>query len=313
MELKLLKCDWGMEHLGDARARFQAYATAGYDGVEASFVDLDAEELKDLLQELRLEHVAMVFARDAKEFGEQLNRVRKLDPILVNCHAGRDHFDFDRGLSLLRTIKAMADDALGCEIVFETHRQTLLYAPWTTARYLEALPDVRLTADFSHFTCVSETDMHALSHAVPDLERNDRFKVERRPDLELAAFMDAAIRASHHIHARVGWSHGPQVADPTRGAGLEWTERFEAWWDRIIENCVAAGRPYLTINPEFGPPPYAPADPATGAAFVDIWDTCLWMTNRFRNRWNARLATLGGAVIGSAKLSHEPETAPAGR
>ena len=36
MELKLLKCDWGMEHLGDMPARLEAYAAAGYDGVECS-------------------------------------------------------------------------------------------------------------------------------------------------------------------------------------------------------------------------------------------------------------------------------------
>jgi hypothetical protein len=116
------------------------------------------------LQELKLDHVAMVFARDEHEFREQLPRVRRLAPLLVNCHA------------------------------------------------------------------------------------------------VLAACMQAAIRASHHIHARVGWSHGPQVADPTRGAGLVWTELFEGWWDRIIVNCMAERREFLTINPEFGPPPYAPAD-----------------------------------------------------
>ena len=278
-----------MEHLGDARARFRAYAQAGYDGVEASFVDLDAQEMRDLLCELKLDFVAMIFARDEEQFRQQLTRVRRLQPIMVNCHAGRDHFSFDRGLACLKTVRAMAADALSCETVFETHRQTLLYAPWTTARYLDALPDLRLTADFSHFTCVSESDMRRLQNAVPDPARPDRFAVERREDSELIACMDAAIRASHHIHARVGWSHGPQVADPTRGAGLEWTTLFESWWDRIIAGCRAEGREFLTINPEFGPPPYAPADPQTGKPFVNIEDTCLWMTQRFRERWAGRL------------------------
>jgi hypothetical protein len=181
----------------------------------------------------------------------------------------------------------MANNALNCEIVFETHRQTLLYAPWTTRRCLEVLPDLRLTADFSHFTCVSETDMRVLRHAVLDPDRADHFRVERRDDPALAACMDAAI--PHHIHARVGWLHGPQVADPTRGAGLVWTELFESWWDRIIANCLAEGREFLTINPEFGPPPYAPADPVTGVAFGDVWELCQWRTRRFRERWRGRL------------------------
>ena len=41
-------------------------------------------------------------------------------------------------------------------VVFETHRTRLLYAPWTTARYCEAIPELRITADFSHFTTVAE-------------------------------------------------------------------------------------------------------------------------------------------------------------
>jgi hypothetical protein len=108
---------------------------------------------------------------------------------------------------------------------------------------------------------LSETDMPTLQHAVPVRGQADRVGVERRGDPVLAACMEAAIRASHHIHARVGWSHGPQVADPTRGAGLVWTELFEGGWVRIIVNCMAERREFLTINPEFGPPPYAPAHP----------------------------------------------------
>ena len=49
------------------------------------------------------------------------------------------------------------------------------------------------------------------------------------------------------------------------------------------------GRPFLTINPEFGPPPYQPIDPRTGEPLADIWDVCLWMTQRFRDRWAERL------------------------
>jgi hypothetical protein len=33
MQLKLLKCDWGMEHLGPMPDRLRAFAKAGYDGV----------------------------------------------------------------------------------------------------------------------------------------------------------------------------------------------------------------------------------------------------------------------------------------
>jgi len=44
----------------------------------------------------------------------------------------------------------------------------------------------------------------------------------------------------------------------------------------------------VTINPEFGPPPYQPIDSRTGEPLADIWGVCLWMTERFRQRWAGR-------------------------
>lgn len=97
------------------------------------------------------------------------------------------------------------------------------------------------------------------------------------------------IERTRHIHARVGYAHGPQVPDARVGEWLTWTERFEGWWDRIIEHQRSQGRPWLTINPEFGPPPYQPFDPKTGEPLADVWETFLWIAGRFRERWASRL------------------------
>jgi hypothetical protein len=70
--------------------------------------------------------------------------------------------------------------------------------------------------------------------------------------------------------------------------GLKWTGLFERWWDRIIEARLNEKKAFLTINPEFGPPPYQPVDP-NDQPLADIWDVCLWMTDRFRTRWANRL------------------------
>jgi hypothetical protein len=131
--------------------------------------------------------------------------------------------------------------------------------------------DVVVTADFSHFTNVAENDM-------------------RKPPY--SDMMDIAIERADHIHARVGSSEAPQVADPRVGSGLKWTELFESWWDRIVEARLAEGRQWLTVNAEFGPPPYQPAHP-DGAPLSDIWDVCLWTSDRFRDRWQGRCAIAG--------------------
>lgn len=269
MELKLLKCDWGMEHLGDQRVRLKAYAAAGYDGVECAVVQMDPAEFGDLCGELGLDYVAMMFCDDEEAFRTWLALIKRTRPILINCHPGRDRYDFERGLAFFRNVMEMAGE-VDAQVVYETHRTRLLYSPWTTARYCEALPELRLCADFSHFTTVAESTLQQPGYS---------------------ELMDLAIARTDHIHARVGYEHGPQVPDPRLGRGLKWTERYERWWDRIIEARAAEGRPFLTINPEFGPPAYQPVDPRTGEPLSDIWDVCLWMTERFRSRWKDRLAS----------------------
>ena len=263
MKLKLLKCDWGMEHLGEMPQRLRAFAAAGYDGVECANIGMDPSEFGDLTAELGLDYVAMMFCDDEAAFKTQLEAVKKTRPILVNCHPGRDYFDLDRSIAFFSNVKEMASQ-IDAPMVFETHRTRCLYSPWQTQRILNALPWLRITADFSHFTNVAENNL----------------KLPPYTDM-----MDIAIERADHIHARVGSAHSPQVADPRVGIGLKWTGLFERWWDRIIDARLKDGHPFLTINPEFGPPPYQPVDPLDDKPLADIWDVCLWMTQRFRTRW----------------------------
>ncbi|MFM1549872.1 MAG: sugar phosphate isomerase/epimerase family protein [Lentisphaeria bacterium] len=267
MELKLLKCDWGMEYLGDPSERLHKYKEAGYDGVECANIGMEPEEFSDLMGELDLDYVAMMFCDDEQAFRDQLEDVKKTRPILVNCHPGRDWFSHERGVEFFRNVMEMAGE-VDVQVVYETHRTRCLYSPWATAKYLEAIPELRICADFSHFTTVAEGDMTLPPYS---------------------DFMDIAIARTDHIHARVGYVHGPQVPDARVGEGLQWTEHFEQWWDRIIAERQAEGRQFVTINPEFGPPLYQPFDPVTREPLADIWEICLFITQRFRQRWADRL------------------------
>jgi hypothetical protein len=243
--------------------RLRAYAAAGYDGVECADIGMDPSQFSELTTELGLDYVAMMFCDDEAAFAAQLEAVKRTRPILVNCHPGRDYFDVDRSVRFFNAVMEMAS-RIDAPMVFETHRTRCLYSPWQTQRILDALPWLRITADFSHFTNVAENNL------------------KRAPYCDM---MDIAIERADHIHARVGSAHSPQVADPRVGIGLKWTGLFERWWDRIIEARLRDGRAFLTINPEFGPPPYQPADPVSGQPLADIWEVCLWMTQRFRTRW----------------------------
>ena len=286
MEMVITKCDWGMEYLGDLPQRLRKFAEAGFDGVECFFVDIPDTEFLELCDETGLEFNAGMVAPTVEAFRAELERILPFKPSIINCHGGRDYFDFDTGLAFFTDCMEVARNETDIQVVFETHRRCTLYSPWGTKRYLEAIPELRICADFSHFTVVSEGNMQTSVSAEPD--ENGMMSIVDDPQKH--DMMDIAIDRADHIHARVGDLHRPQVADPRIGDGLNWTELYESWWDRIIEQRQREGRERLSVCPEWGPAPYAPVDPATGEPHSRPWDLSVWSMHRFRDRWADRLA-----------------------
>ena len=240
MRLVITKSDWGMEYLGDLPARQRAFSGAGFDGVESFFVDISPSRFLELCDETGLEFNGGMVAPTVEAFRSELARVLPYRPSLINCHAGRDYYDFDQGLEFFRQCMDIARNETDIQVVYETHRRCTLYSPWGTRRYLEAIPELRITADFSHFTVVSEGNMQTSASAVPD--------------------------------ARIGEDY-------------KWTEIYELWWDRIIQKRLQEGREFITVCPEWGPPPYAPVNPQTGEPHAHPWDLSIWSMQRFRERW----------------------------
>ena len=73
MEIKYLKCDWGMEGYGTPKERLKKYKDARYDGVECANIGMDAVEFAEYIEELGLEYVAMVFCDTEQAFEEPVS------------------------------------------------------------------------------------------------------------------------------------------------------------------------------------------------------------------------------------------------
>jgi sugar phosphate isomerase/epimerase len=179
-------------------------------------------------------------------------------PVFVNAHTGRDVFPFEDNLALFaRALELQARH--GVPLVHETHRGRALFTAPGTAAFLRALPDLRITADFSHWFCVHESDL-----------------ADQEDDLR------AAIAAAVHIHARVGFDEGPQVSDPRNPAHERWLARHVELWRRILRTRREAGCPQSTITPEFGPVPYMPLAGAEDRSVGDAWEINRWMKDHLR-------------------------------
>lgn len=183
------------------------------------------------------------------------------EPIAINCHTGRDIFSFDENRMLFEG--ALELSLLeGVPLLHETHRGRALFTGPLCRAYLEAVPGLRLTADFSHLLCVHESSLSDQPEAV-----------------------DAIVKAADHIHARVGFSEGPQLSDPQNPAYRAWVDLSVGFWTRIRERMAAEGRDCLTVTPEFGPPIYAPLESTSSNPIADPWESNHWMRDELRRRW----------------------------
>jgi len=180
---------------------------------------------------------------------DRFTQAAATDPLLINSHTGSDVFSFEDNCRIFERACQLARQS-GILFTQETHRSRPTGSGPATRAYLEALPDLRLNADFSHWFCVHESDLS-------DQPEN----------------LEAAIERAHHIHARVGFEEGPQVPDPLAPEWQFWTERHLALWRRIIDARRKSGTAWLTLTPEFGPPPYMPIEPYSQRPLADAWET----------------------------------------
>jgi len=246
---------------------------AVYDGLEVNFVTWDEKDVHDLFEMADkkdckiITQVAGIFNKDyhsyKETFLENLEYQAGLKPYLINCHTGSDFFSFEQNMELLQMAESIRKSS-GISIVHEVHRGRFSYSPGETVKYLEALPELRIAADFSHWCVVSESLLEGFEHAT-----------------------SMAIGRSDHIHSRVGHAESPQVTDPRLP---EWRDALKAhleWWDGIVSE-HKKNSTSLSITAEFGPPDYMPVSPFTKSPLADQWDINLHMNKMLRERYTNR-------------------------
>ena len=101
-----------------------------------------------------------------------------------------------------------------------------------------------------------------------------------------------AISRAEHIHARIGYSQGPQVNDPRSGEWEDEMEAFSGWWKKIMKRHIDEQRPYTTVTPEFGPIPYTVSMPFTHTPLSDPWELNLYMKDYIKQLFQEVLNAL---------------------
>lgn len=234
---------------------------AGYDGIEyaiaanVSKIELDAAW--NTAEKYSLQMIAQHYDTVEPDFSKHfdlyhawLEKIMPYPVVKINSQTGKDHFSFEQNSTLINL-------GITYGVVHETHRGKFSYAAHVTKEYLERMPDLQLTLDASHWVCVAESFLEDQSGA-----------------------MHMAIDRTGHIHARIGYTQGPQVTDPRLPGSKEALEKHLNWWDKVIEKNAS-----MTITPEFGPFPYMVQLPATGEPIACQWEINQWMMETLRKRY----------------------------
>lgn len=197
MELKCFRTLWGVTT--PRPQTLDELQRVGCCGIEARVPLTVAErrQLADRLQASGLEYIAILFSGGGvlpaqHETPEQhLARLQSrfaeasgLNPRFVNLLAGNDRWPLAQQVDFLGKAHELAA-GFGLTCSFETHRATSLYSPWLTTEIIQQLPQLRFTADISHWVVVSE-------------------RLLDDPSDDFSAFIDRV----HHVQARVGYDQG---------------------------------------------------------------------------------------------------------
>ena len=190
----------------------------------------------------------------------QFDFAAQCNVVFVNSHAGRDIFSFEENAAIFERLIELSRSS-GIPVLVETHRGRPTYSAIETRRYLEAVPGLRLAADFSHWMVVHESSLE-----------------DQQENIQLA------ISRADYIHARVGYAEGPQIPDPR---APEWQDAVNSHlqlWQQIVDRCRQEGRETLYITPEFGPPAYMHTVPFTNQPVGDVWEQNVFMRELLTNR-----------------------------
>jgi len=275
MEQKIFKTLWGFD--GDYLKAVDEAMVDGYDGIEgpAPMDRVVRNEFDAAMAEAGLGYIQEIctggdYVPDRrasvedhlKAFEDGFAAGIEMSPLLVTSMAGCDAWPEAKSVDFFQRGMALAADA-GLTLCYETHRSRCLFNPWTTQRIVEAIPDIRLTADFSHWCVVCE----------------------RLIDTELEV-IEAIAGNIHHVHARVGYDQGPQVPHPAAPEYAEALAAHQRWWEMIWRSQKKRDYTITTMTPEFGPDGYLHLLPFTQAPVADLRTINNWMASTERNHFN---------------------------
>jgi hypothetical protein len=262
-KLEIYQSLWAMELRQPGRPErsmeenFAMVADAGYQGlcIDPAVHEIDDFlALKPLYREYGLKCMVNAFPATVEELPPLLELANQLDASLVNVIGQVMPLKVEDCIPVIRQWMEDAEQA-GLPVLFETHRDCTLNDLYYALQLIEAIPEMRLCADLSHYVIDREMRL-----PLNDTDRDYMHRILERSDC-----FQGRVANREQIQVQIEF---PQHR--------EWVEQFKSWWAEGIHmwrkrNGDSATLIFLC---ELGPPPYAMTD-AVQAELSDRWQEAL--------------------------------------
>ncbi|MDE2788885.1 MAG: sugar phosphate isomerase/epimerase [Paracoccaceae bacterium] len=276
-QLKIFTSLWAMQPHDQTGIRLshekvcERVAGAGYDGLALDLGAADVETalaIRPHMDRAGLTPLIVAFPRSVESLRETLVMARDFGSPFVDVIGQVMPVTVEGMIPVIRTWIEMSE-TVGMPIHFETHRNGITNDLYATLCLLDAIPEMRLSADLSHYVVDREfrlpLDPRDRSHIRRILERSDSFQ--------------GRVASRQQIQLQIGF---PQHR--------KWVDLFKGWWREGLKD-------WRQRNPggdciflcELGPPEYAMTGP-DGREMSNRWDEALTIRSWVEAIWEG----LGG-------------------
>ena len=273
MKLKVYQSYWGSTALpygSDAEwsmeEKLAKIAEAGFDGVEYLMEDADHRKaMTPLCDKYGLDRSNIVFPWKPEEFTADIAAAKDGGASHINLQPMPITRTVAEAVPYIVRCHDMAAEA-GYELFFETHRDRTTTDMYFTLDLIDAVPDMRLCGDLSHFLVGRE-------FAGPPISEQNQKYMEQI--LERCGAFHGRVASREQVQVSISFPHNEV-----------WFDLFAGWWGHGMRHARAnAGADdVFHFVVELGPPTYA-IQGANGEELSDRWEEAIMIKDRVQQIW----------------------------
>jgi len=239
-------------------------AEAGFDGVDIVYGDYPQDQTADLLAQHDLACTVTAFPDSVEALQPALDLALALEARHLNIIGAVYPMSVDEGAQYVRGWMALCR-AAGMPATIETHRDCITTDMLYTLQLTQAVPEMELCADLSHFVVGREFRWPITPLVQSQIETI----------LDRSMSLQGRVASREQIQLQVSFAHHQ-----------EWFDQFADWWAYGFRSWKRRNPDAAVLNflCELGPREYAITG-ADGEELSDRWEEALIIRERVRQLW----------------------------